>query len=44
MKGLDHAGTDPMEMTPDRRKALSDISEAKVLCIKISWIIGKSRL
>jgi hypothetical protein len=31
MKGLDHAGTDPMEMTPDGRKALEDLTKADAL-------------
>ncbi len=43
MKGLDHAGTDPMEMTPDGRKVLKDITEADVLCTKYLGLLEKEK-
>lgn len=34
IKGLDHADTDPMEMTPDGRDAMKSLTEGDVYCTK----------
>lgn len=41
MTGLDHAGTDPMEMTPDGRDALESLTEADAYCSKYLDLIER---